>query len=235
MRRGIKRSFLLAGLAVFGAMVVGGSDIRAGTVKPVGTSTPLPGGSPFLYQFGLYLTSGSIAPGATFTVGALPGGQVSNGLIGVTTQSGTGEPSGTGNPFALLYPTQSYFWVVPAGGIVTVDSGMNAPYNNESSVTWQYLLGPTLTWNGSDIYLGLFTVETAQSFPDDAPPATPGVTKIDYSYTGVTGGNTPSSGGSSITISAVPEPTSSILLLIGGAALPLLLRSRCRSQVSRKA
>jgi len=232
MRRGIKRPFMLAGLAVFGAMVVVGSDARAGTVKPVGTTTPLPGGSPFLYQFSLYLTSGTIAPGATFTVGALPSGQVSNGLIGVTTQSGTGEPSDTGNPFALLYPTQPYYWVVPSGGIDTINSGMPSPYNNESSVTWEYLTGPTLTWNGTDIYLGLFNVETAQSFPDNAPPATPGVTQIDYSYTGVTGGNTPSFGGSSITISAVPEPTSSILLLIGGAALPLLLRSRCRSQAS---
>jgi hypothetical protein len=235
MTRGIKRSCLLAGLAVFGAMVVGGRDAQAGTVGVKGTVAPLPGGSPFLYTFDLFLTGGTIAPGATFTIGALTEGTVSNGLVGVTTQSGTEAPSFTGNPFATEYPGVPYYWVVPSGGIDTIYTGNPVvPYDKESSVTWLYLEGPSVTWNGANIFLGSFTVETAASFPDNMPPATPGQ-PIDYSYSGVTGGDSPSTGGGTITLSAIPEPSSLVLLLAGGAALPILLRLRGRSRASRTA
>lgn len=221
MIRGIQRSWFLAGLFAFGVMLVGVGQARASSIGIKGTINPLPGGSPFLYEFDVYLTGGSIATGSTITIGTAPGG-----LVGVTTQSGTEEPSYTGNPFA----PQDYYWVVPTGGIDTTSTGKPAPYDQESSVTWKYLEGPSVTYNGTNIFLGTFTVETAKSFPDNAPPVTPGVTVIDFNYSLVPAGGGPAdTGGGSLTLSSIPEPSSVILIVIGAGALPLLLRKHGRS------
>jgi hypothetical protein len=65
---------------------------------------------------------------------------------------------------------------------------------------------------------------------------TPGVTPISYNYSLVQSeGGPPVTGGGVITLSLVPEPSSVILLLIGGGILPLLLRSRGRSRASQAA
>ncbi len=164
----------MAGIALLGVMVAGGRPARAGTVSLKGSIVPLPGGSPFLYEFDLYLTGGSIQPGIStspteFTVGIAP-----HGLVGVTGLSGTQQPPVSGNP--------SEVWIVPSGGIVTTSTGNPPPYDKASSVEWVYYTGPTITWSGTDILLGLFTVQTTSSFPDNAPPVTPGVTPIDWSY-----------------------------------------------------
>jgi len=217
MRRGIKTAWVMM-IAVLGLVAAGGPEARAASVRLKGTITPLPGGSPFLYAFDLFLTNGSIQPGppsdpTRFTVGLAP-----HGLVGVTTLSGHQEPPLTGNPDEV--------WIVPAGGIVTSNTGNPAPYDKQSSVQWVYFAGPTITWSGTDILLGHFTIQTTSSFPDDAPPVTPGVTPIDWSYS-LFDPNGDSKGGGTITLAGVvPEPASVILMLVGAGALPLVLHRR---------
>ena len=141
------------------------------------TLRPLPGGSPFLYQFELdlvNLTEGSITNGVNADDRKSPyrtGGLVTNGLVGVTGQSGTQQPPTTG-------ATPDRVWFVPNGGIVTTNTGNPAPYNQESSVTWSFAEGAAYSQVGE---VGLFTVETTGDFPDNMPPVTPGVTIIDFS------------------------------------------------------
>jgi hypothetical protein len=229
MIRDIKRTCLLAGLAAFGAMFAGGSEARAASVGFKGTIAPLPGGSPFLYTFDVYLTSGTISPGSPsnpteFTISGLVG--VSQpGFLGVNDPgSPTYEPPGTGNPFGSnVY----YTWIVNTGGIVTTGSPVNSNY--ESSVTWQYTLGPTLTWSGTNIFLGSFEVETTAIYNDNAPPVTPGITPIGFSYSLPQSSGGPSTGGGTFTVTSVPEPSSVILLVIGGGVLPLVFRKRASS------
>lgn len=87
----MKGIWILAGLAVMAAMSAGGVVAQAGSVGVIGHITPLPGGSPFLYEFELELDSGTIAPGTTLTVGTPP-----HGIIGVNMLSGTQQPPTTG-------------------------------------------------------------------------------------------------------------------------------------------
>jgi hypothetical protein len=215
----IKGAWIAAGIAVLGAMIAGGSDAGAGTLSLSGSIVPLPGGSPFLYEFDLFLTGGTIVPdtaGRTeFTVGLAP-----HGLVGVTGQSGHQEPPLTG--------FSPEVWIVPSGGIVTTTTGNPPPYDQASSVQWQYFSGPTITWAGSDILLGLFTVQTTSSFPDNAPPVTPGITPIDWSYSVLNPDGSTTTGGGTITLAGVPEPSSVILLLVGSTALPLVFFRRRR-------
>jgi hypothetical protein len=210
MTRRIEGIGFLTVLAVQTMMMAGGIEARAASVGVSGTVVPLPGDSPFLYEFEFVLTSGSIAPGSTVTVGLN-----SNGLVGITALSGTQQPPTTGNG--------SESWGVPPGGIVTTPTGNPPPYDQQSSVTWEYLSGPTISTVGAN--LGLFTVETTQSYPDNAPPATNGITQIDFGYSIVPViGDSPSTGGGHFILSSVPEPSAAILLLIGGAALALPVR-----------
>lgn len=80
------------------------------------------------------------------------------------------------------------------------------------------------------IEIGLFTVETAFSYPDNMPPATPGITIIDYNVMFANGSTT---SGFVVNFSAVPEPSSMVLLLTGVGALPLLYRWVKRSRSAK--
>jgi hypothetical protein len=205
-------TWILTGLAVMAAMAGGGRVAHAGTVSLKGHITPLPGGSPFLYEFELDLDVGTITPGSSLMVGTPP-----KGLIGVNQNSGTSQPPFTG-------PSHSDIWDVPFGGIVTTGSG---PLGTQSSVLWDFSKGATYTNTAQNapIEIGLFNVETAFSYPDNMPPSIPGVTIIDYVFTFADG--TTSSG--SITL-AIPEPSSAILLLAGVGLLPVLHRWVKRSR-----
>jgi hypothetical protein len=215
---------VLAGLALLAAISTGRGEAQAGTIGLKGHITPLPGGSPFLYSFELDLndlTDGPITNGSTLTVGTptlMPDHQLSSGLVGVTGSSGTQQPPTTGGP-----PNE--FWVVPAGGIITTPTGNPAPYNEQSSVAWQFLEGPS--YNVGEV--GVFTVETTSDFPDSMPPIIPNVTEINYVFT-FSNGKTESG---FITLSLVPEPSSVILLLMGAGAVPLVCKWAKRSQLAR--
>jgi hypothetical protein len=205
MSRRTKGTWILAGLALMAAVSAGGGVVRAGTVGLKGHITPLPGGSPFLYEFELDLDAGQVAPGSSLTIGVPP-----KGLIGVNGLSGTSQPPTIG-------PSHTDIWVVPFGGIVTTGSG---PYGTESSVTWDFSSGTT--YNNSlgnpPVDVGQFNVQTVFSYPDNMPPSIPGVTIIDYIFKFADG----STQSGMITLTAVPEPSSVFLLLAGAGALPLL-------------
>jgi hypothetical protein len=215
-----KSTWILAGLAIMAVISADASVAQAGSVAVQGSITPLPGGSPWLYEFELILNdlqSGPITSGATLTVGT-PSPGVS-GLVGVTPQSGTQQPPTTGGS-----PTD--VWIVPPGGIVTTGTGNAPPFDKESSVTWNYFSGNPYSQVGN---VGLFTVETATDFPDNTPPIIPGVTLINYTFTFANG--TVSSG--DITLSLVPEPSTVIMLLVGLGGLPLLRKWARPSRLAR--
>jgi hypothetical protein len=246
MRRGIPGAWVIAGLAMLGAMVVGGLEARAGTVTIKGgivLGSGTGGDPPYTYIFDLYLTSGFIAPdlGANppttfFTV---------DGLVGVsgagydTSQipnaSTTSEPPSTAPAGS---PQANEFWTVPNGGIVTSPSPPPATangYNYQGNVTWEYLLGPTINYTNpgpNGVFLGEFTVVTSWSYGAGQPPPMAPGTIIDYSYSigGTTGtGTIVLQGGPP----GVPEPSSLLLMLLGGAFVPLAASRRRRRLHSR--
>lgn len=243
MRRGLPVACFMAGLTMVGAIVGGGLEARAGTVSIKGgikAGSGTGGDPPYTYIFDLYLTSGFIAPDlgaktSIFTVDGLVGvsgpgydtGQIPN-------PSTTSQPPGTAPAGS---PQANEFWTLPNGGIVTSPSPPPATadgYNYQSNVTWEYLLGPTINFTNpgpNGVFLGEFTVVTSWSYAAGQPPPLAPGTIIDYSYTigGTTGtGTIVLQGGN-----PVPEPSSLVLMLLGGAFVPLAascrrrLRSRC--------
>src|SRR5262249_4024041 len=113
MKARIKSAWLALSLAVLGVTLFAGNEAHAGGIGLKGFLTPLPGGSPFLYEYDAYLTGGSIAAGSTITI---------SDMVGVTTQSGTQQPPTTGGP-------SDEIWIVPSGGIVTGSTGRPVPYD----------------------------------------------------------------------------------------------------------
>ena len=133
MIRGINRFRFLVGLAVFGAMVAGGSDSRAGIVISHPVVQPVM--DPFYnYQFEVELTNNtSLEYGDSITV---------QNLLGVAPGAGTSQPQGPlldqYGPFAV--------------SIVATTS-------IESNITWLYSsLTPINNTSGADLILGYFTV-----------------------------------------------------------------------------
>ncbi len=256
MRR-FQDACFIAGLAVLGAVIVQAYDAQSGAMAgSVHSSIGISGGvisggggggsdPPYDYVFDVYLTSGSISPTATnslsnFTIDGLVGVASysfaqANPATGMNSQGSTTSQPPTSQPANLT-------WVVPSGGIATSfispSTGPPTGTNFESSVTWNYLAGPTtITWSGTNILLGVFTIETAWgSYAANTPPVKIGST-LNYSYNidGVTGksGNT---GSPPIVVQSLPEPSSVVLMLAGGAILPLTsLYRRRRASLRRTA
>jgi hypothetical protein len=203
-------------IAVLGVVLTGGSEARGGSIKITGSIVPLPGGPSYLYKFSLLLTGGSIQAGTDLN----PTQFTVSGLVGVTGLAEHQEPPTTGNAPEV--------WAIPASGIVTSSTGNPPPYDSESSVTWQYVAGPTLTYTGIPISLGEFDVKTTASFPENSPPVTPYVTPIPYAFSFQQPVGGLSTGSGVLTLSSVPEPSSLVLLLAGGGAVRLLARWRRR-------
>jgi hypothetical protein len=242
----IKNACLLTGLTALAAMVAGGSAVQAGTITVKGgiqEGSGTGGDPPYVYIFDLYLTSGSIAP----DLGAQTSTITINGLVGVSgpgfdtsqilSASSPSEPPSIAASGSLQ---ASEDWITPAGGIVTTPSPLPVGfvangYNYESSVTWEYSQGPTITYSGSPVFLGEFTVNTSWTYTaTQSAPVTPQDTVINYSYSTGSGGG--SSTGSLVVQygdPSVPEPSSLVLILIGGAVLPLAALHRRRLVRSR--
>lgn len=231
MKSSIKRSSLLAGLAMVSVTFFAARDVSAGstTANSISLSGGLVQGSgggsdpPYIYVFDVYLTSGEIIPGSTiysyFTV---------DGLVGVDTNS---LPSATQPD--LLHPYNGEFW--QPSGISTSGTGSTTPgFNYASNLTWSYTGGPTETVLG--FFLGQFTIETDyQNYIAGTPPV-PFGSMLSYTYS-LDGGGTGNTGGGTIIVQngyPTPEPSSIILMLAGATVLPYLaVRKRAATRKSQ--
>jgi hypothetical protein len=220
MKSSIKRSRLLAGLAVVSVAFSAARDVYAGATKTnaISVSGGLVQGSgggsgdpPYIYVFDVYLTSGEIIPGSTvysyFTV---------DGLVGIDANS---LPSATQPD--LSHPYNGEFWQPSA--INTYNTGSPTPgFTYASDLTWAYTGGPTETTLG--FFLGQFTIETDyQNYLVGTPPV-PFGSMLSYTYS-LDGGGTGNTGGGTIIVQngfPTPEPSSVILMLAGATVLPYL-------------
>lgn len=262
MRPQTRTTRVVSALTMLGVMMVGGQAAHASsaTIGIKGGIVAGGGDPPYTYVFDVYLTGGTLAPdngtqSATFTIDGLVGVSSasfaaaspldSNGNHTVS-PSTYSQPPGTAAPNS---PQASEIWTVPCGGITTAYippfTGPPNGYNYASNITWDYVLGPTLTASGPDgTFLGVFTVVTGWN-TYSSPPVTPGVTVINYSFdlNGSTGQSEPGSPTSPPIIiqngapTPVPEPSSMILMLMaGGVGLPYLaIRRRGRGPSRRSA
>jgi hypothetical protein len=208
MRRRFRVAWSIAGLAVLGAMSIGGpGEVRAGTIGITISGGISPGGGdpPYRYIFDVFLDPG-------FEVDELDFFKIDQ-LVGVTSGSLHSEP-----PSNL--PT--YGWLGDPG---------------DESITWAFV-GNTAIPNSNpvgsnmEVPLGEFVVQTTQDFPN-APPVPPG-TKIPYSFS-IHHLNDGTATGSGIIILGVPEPSSFVLLALGFAALLALATRRKRCRLARAA
>jgi hypothetical protein len=232
MKSSIKRSSLLAGLAMLSVTFSAARDVYAGSaaLNSISLSGGLVQGSgggsgdpPYIYVFDVYLTSGEIIPGSTtysnFTV---------DGLVGVDTNSlaSATQPD-------LLHPYNNEFWQTSA--ISTSNTTSTTPgFTYESNLTWSYTGGPTVTTVG--FFLGQFTIETDyQNYVAGTPPVPFGST-LNYTYS-LDGGGTGNTGSGTIIVQngyPTPEPSSLILMLAGATVLPwLAVRKRVAAQKSQ--
>ncbi len=172
-----------------------------------------------------------------------------NGLVGVSgpgydaaqlpIASTTSQPPNTAPPGSLQ---ATEFWISPSGGIVTTPSPPPAGfvangYNYQSDVTWEYLLGPTINYANpgpNGVFLGEFTVVTSWSYAAGQPPPLAPGTIIDFSYSldGVNGTGTLTLQSGNL---GVPEPSSSVLMLLGVAFVPIAASYRRRQLRSGRA
>jgi hypothetical protein len=202
---------ILAGLAVLGAMFAGAHEARADSIDISGGQVQGPGDPPYIYQFKVSLHDGTLMSGDSFTI---------SNLAGVTPADfpNAGDPpSKTTEPGFFHSQTNFRSWLPEIDLISSA-----APYS--SDVSWTLMTSSPISTTGT-LTLGIFTVETTQSFT--APPITPG-NSVSYSYT-INGSST----GNSFPIQAgsVPEPSSIVLLLVGGGAVSVLaFRQRRRSR-----
>lgn len=189
----------LAGLAVFGTMLAGGAEARAGAITIMGGYVPY-GDPQFEYIFDVELNPGSsVYYGDHFTI---------DGLVGVTTGS-------------LSNVVSSYLWLTP-----TINqTSTTGP--GSSDVTWAY--GGTTPIDDSTgtnpIALGTFEILTTYSFPPGQLPIPPG-SPITYTWSVNHGTVT---GSDTFNIQSLPEPSAVLLLLTGAAMPALaVVRRRLR-------
>ncbi len=251
-KRRFQDTCLVTGLAVLGLVIARGHDAQsgamAGSISISGGVISGGGGGgsdpPYDYVFDVYLTSGSISPSSPGSLSSI----TINGLVGVASYSfaqahpATGMNSqGSTTSQPPTSPPASETWIVPSGGIATSfispSTGPPTGTNFESNVTWNYILGPsTITWSGTNILLGVFTVETAWvNYAANSPPVQIGST-LTYSYNvDGTPGASGQPGSPPIIVQSLPEPSSVVLMLAGGAILPIASLYRRRSRIRRSA
>jgi hypothetical protein len=231
MARRIRESSIVAGLAMLGATLAGGREAQAAGTLPAaitisGGLVQGPGDPLDIYEFGVDLVNGSISYSGTgpatafFTI---------HGLVGVTPSL---FPTSTDLGSMTTEPTIAPAVVWSPGINLTIAT---APY--ASDITWSYM-GSSVLSTPDTLSLGIFTIETSQSFPKGQPPVPYGST-ISYSYTinDNSGNSLSGSGTFLLQQGSIPEPSSVILLLAGGGGLPLLIvRERRRRRLrSRRA
>jgi hypothetical protein len=196
----------MVGLAMLGAMTPGGGgEARAGTIGITisGGFTPVGGDPPYLYIFDVFLDPG-------FEVDQTDFFRI-DGLNGVTSGSLSHQPP----------PAPPGFVWVPNPGL--------------SNITWTFL-GTTPIPNNNpvgsniEVPLGQFEVQTTVNFPN-GPPVPPG-TMVPYTFTVHHIGDGPASGSGVIVLTAIPEPSSIILLALGAAALPAIAARRKRRRIA---
>ncbi len=212
MRPRIKGAWIMAGIAVLGAMVAGG-EARAGSrgITIGGGFKPTTGDPPYDYVFTVELDPGfeiqppTSPPYDDFQV---------LGLVGVTSASLHSEPGS--------FPSVTWFAQPATDNITwTFNGNTSIPNNNPPG-------------SNIEVPLGTFTVETTQNFPN-GPPVLPG-TVIDYNFTVFdlsTGTTITGSNSFKIVALGVPEPSSVVLLMVGAAALPAIAVGRRRRRVPR--
>jgi hypothetical protein len=204
----------MTGFALLGAMIVNGRGARAdlslgsnavGQTQGInlsGTFDPGIGDPPYYYNFTLDLNPGfSIQSGNSFTIEGLPG--VTEDSLQLTS-----EPGGSG---------------VWKPSIMEEEDEQD---DDLFDIKWTLQSGHSYDNSGgsSPIVIGPFVVESSQSL--SSPPAV----SVNYSFA-VTGGQGSSGSGSLTLTAAIPEPSSSTIVLLtsGSAALSgLVVRARRR-------
>jgi hypothetical protein len=195
MRRGFAGAWFMAGLALIGAMVLGGREARAGGVSvKLGVGQ---GGDPsFTYDAFVYLDANTTAPASS---------SLSATFMGITgiTNNGTDTVS-------VVYQYLSF-----------------------PSATWQVTLTPnTITIQEVNIpAIGPFTSQTLLfEVQIVTPPNTPaGLSPGDMVNVSTTLAGSPAVPGRITLQNIIPEPSSMIMMLLGGAMLPFFaIRERAR-------
>jgi hypothetical protein len=197
MRRGFAGAWFMAGLALIGAMVVGGREAQAGGVSvKLGVGQ---GGDPsFTYDAYVYLDADSTALAngslsATFT-----------GITGITNNS-----TDTISPLFELYSFPDAVWQVSLSSA------------NGGTITIQELNSTQIGPFSAQTELFEVQIVTPQNTPAGLAPGD----MVNVSTT--LGGSPPVQG--SITLFSIPEPSSMIMMLLGGAMLPFFaIRERTR-------
>jgi hypothetical protein len=193
--------------------LMGGPNFAMGAPVPStgiiisrGAITPV-GDPSFVYTFNIELAAGSkLVSGGFITVYDLPD---------ITSMSFTSFPSSPG-PWTYSLQLQG---ITP--------TGLTLPFTDSTSlenITWEYL-GPAIdnTTGSSPVDLGNFSV-------GPIPENTPSVT---LNYVGTVDGTAAGADIGSITVTAIPEPSSLILLFTAMVGAPLLvLRTRQRRHVA---
>jgi hypothetical protein len=237
MTRGINRFRFLTALAVFGAMVAGGSEAQAkGVVITTGGVQGV--GEPFYdYTFDVYLSPGTaLVYGDSFTVTSLIGVSQAPFYLtppGIYISATTSQPGGplVGDLYTFVASISTVSGSNPVAANVTwFDDGLTPIVNNTSS----------------NQYLGQFIVNGNVDLPDGVS----GTTMVTYGSTTNPVDSNGSVSSTSVTVppgspngpppisltqgaippllqvASVPEPSSVILLLIGGAVLPYFVQRR---------
>ena len=206
------RTWILSGLTAIVATFMAGREAHAapigamtGIFVPVGMTQQI-GDPTFEYVFDVQLVAGStLNTGGFFTVYDIP--FIPSGAL-------TSQPNASwGSSVQLL-------GVTPTGAVVADDPTIE-------NVTWQWNgTSPIVASPSSNVDLGTFAVGVTSELTSPPSPT--------LIYVGSLNGSTASSQGT-VTVNAIPEPSSVILFLTGASAIPLLwLRQRRRPHLSSR-